>query len=76
MLRRGSGRPGGEWASWHGVRDRRDGRLEPTMTPRLALFLLMGLLPACSPATAPVEGRPIERGTALPPPGLASPVRN
>ena len=46
------------------------------MTPRLALLLLMAALPACGPTTAPVESRLIERGTALPPPGLATPARN
>lgn len=46
------------------------------MTPRLALLLLMVVLPACSPTPAPVEGRLMERGTALPPPGLAIPARN
>ena len=76
MQRRGSGPLGGERASWPGSRDWRDAIPEPTVTPRLALFLLMVVLPACSPTTASVEGRLIERGTALPPPGLAAPARN
>ncbi|WP_268885219.1 hypothetical protein [Belnapia mucosa] len=42
------------------------------MTARLlALLLLLG---ACSPTVAPVESSRIDRGTALPPPGLAAPA--
>ncbi|MDN3568258.1 hypothetical protein ACFQY5_28900 [Paeniroseomonas aquatica] len=45
------------------------------MIPRLALLLpLLGAaLLACSPTVAPVESSRVERGTALPPPGLAAP---
>jgi hypothetical protein len=42
------------------------------MIPRLALLAL--LLNACSPTAAPIESDRIERGTALPPPGLAQPA--
>lgn len=38
------------------------------MMPRLVLLAL--LLGACSPAAAPIASGGIERGTALPPPGL------
>ncbi|SDB53391.1 hypothetical protein [Belnapia rosea] len=43
------------------------------MTARLACLLL--LLGACSPTTTPIESSRIERGTALPPPGLDAPAR-
>jgi hypothetical protein len=41
---------------------------EPAMMPRLVLLAL--LLGACSPAATPIASGGIERGTALPPPGL------
>jgi hypothetical protein len=41
---------------------------EPAMMPRLVLLAL--LLGACSPAASPIASDRIERGTALPPPGL------
>jgi hypothetical protein len=37
--------------------------------------LLLPLLAACERTPAPVVDRSIERGTALPPPGLATPPR-
>ena len=46
------------------------------MNAPLALFLAMVALTACGPTTAPIESKLIERGTALPPPGLTPPARN
>lgn len=47
------------------------------MDPRIILILpLLGAtLLACSPTVAPVESSRVERGTALPPPGLTAPPR-
>jgi len=47
------------------------------MTVRTALIaLLLGIvLGACTPTVTPIESDRIERGTALPPPGLAQPGR-
>ena len=47
------------------------------MIARLALLvpLLGAALAACTPTISPVESSSIERGTALPPPGLSPPGR-
>jgi hypothetical protein len=41
----------------------------------MAALLLLPLLAACNRPPAPVVDRSIERGTALPPPGLADASR-
>ncbi|MDB5371995.1 MAG: hypothetical protein JWP04_637 [Belnapia sp.] len=45
------------------------------MLARLIILLALPLLIACAPGVTPVESDRIERGTALPPPGLIPPAR-
>lgn len=47
-----------------------------TLRPTLLILLLGVVLGACGPAAPIPASDRIERGTALPPPGLASPARN
>jgi hypothetical protein len=51
------------------------GREDASRMLSLAMVLLVALLGACERTPAPMVDRSIERGTALPPPGLAEAPR-
>jgi hypothetical protein len=46
------------------------------LRPAILILLLGMALGACGPTAPAPAGERIQRGTALPPPGLATPTRN